>query len=75
MALMVGCMSAFAQKIDKNELKELQAFLAQPTEKHATNAAALKSPMSRLPLLGKALLLKTATSPLSSGPTSISPVH
>ena len=42
MALMVGCMSAFAQKIDKNELKELQAFLAQPTEKHATNAAALK---------------------------------
>ena len=42
MALMVGCMSASAQKIDKNELKELQAFLSQPAEKHATNAEALK---------------------------------
>ena len=42
MALMIGCMSASAQKIDKNELKELQAFLSQPGEKDATNAEALK---------------------------------
>ncbi len=41
-ALVVGCMSATAQKIDKNEMKELQAFLSQPAEKHATNAEALK---------------------------------
>ncbi len=27
-ALVVGCMSATAQKIDKNEMKELQAFLS-----------------------------------------------
>lgn len=42
MALMVGCMSASAQKIDKNELKQLQVFLSQPGEKSATNAEALK---------------------------------
>ena len=41
-ALMVGCMSASAQKIEKNELRQLQAFLSQPAEKAATNAEALK---------------------------------
>ncbi|MDE6488437.1 MAG: hypothetical protein K2L46_04080 [Paramuribaculum sp.] len=40
--LMLGCMTVFAQKIDKNEAKQLKAFLAQPAEKEATNAAALK---------------------------------
>ena len=41
MTLMLGCMNFFAQKIDKNELKQLNAFLSQPAEKAATNAAAL----------------------------------
>ena len=41
-ALMVGCMSASAQKFDKNELRQLQSFLSQPGEKAATNAEALK---------------------------------
>ena len=40
--LMLGCMTVFAQKIDKNEAKQLKAFLSQPAEKDATNAAALK---------------------------------
>ena len=35
-------MVAFAQKINKNELKQLQNFLAQPAEKDASNAVALK---------------------------------
>ena len=42
-ALMVGCMSASAQKFDKNELRQLQSFLSQPGEKAATNAEALKN--------------------------------
>ena len=41
-ALMVGCMSLSAQKVDKNEVRQLQAFLSQPAENAATNAAALK---------------------------------
>ncbi|MDE5658646.1 MAG: hypothetical protein K2I25_06370, partial [Muribaculaceae bacterium] len=41
-ALMIGCTGAFAQKIDKSELKQLQAFLSQPGERDATNAQALK---------------------------------
>ena len=41
-AVMVGCMTASAQKIDKNELRQLQQFLSLPGEKHATNAEALK---------------------------------
>lgn len=32
----------FAQKVDKNELKQLKTFLSQPAEKDATNAQALK---------------------------------
>ena len=39
---MLGCMTVFAQKIDKNEAKQIKAFLSQPAEKDATNAAALK---------------------------------
>ena len=42
MALVLGCTSAFAQNIAKNELKQLQSFLAQPAQKEATNAKALK---------------------------------
>ena len=40
--LMLGCMTVFAQKIDKNELKQLKAFLSMPAEKDGTNAQALK---------------------------------
>lgn len=39
---MLGCVTVFAQKIDKNELRQLQAFMAEPAEKDATNAQALK---------------------------------
>ncbi len=42
MAVVLGCMTAFAQKVDKNEAKALKAFLAQPAEKDASNAQALK---------------------------------
>lgn len=35
-------MTAFAQKIDKNEMKQLKAFLSQPAVTDATNAQALK---------------------------------
>ena len=48
---MLGCMTVFAQKIDKNELKQLQAFLAQPAEKDATNAQALKIADMKAPSL------------------------
>lgn len=40
--LMLGCMTVFAQKIDKNEAKQIKAFLAQPAEKDGTNANVLK---------------------------------
>ena len=40
-ALMLGSVTAFAQKIDKNEVKQLKAFLSQPAEKGGTNATAL----------------------------------
>ena len=39
---MLGCMTVFAQKIDKNEVKQLKAFLSQTAEKDGTNANALK---------------------------------
>ena len=29
LAVVLGCMTAVAQKLDKNEMKQLQAFLAQ----------------------------------------------
>ena len=41
-ALALGSVTAFAQKIDKNEMKQLKAFLEQPAEKDGTNAQALK---------------------------------
>ena len=36
------CLSVMAQKLQKNELKQLQAFLNQPAMVESTNAAALK---------------------------------
>ncbi len=41
-AVTVCSMAVNAQKIDKNEMKQLQAFLSAPAEKDATNAQALK---------------------------------
>lgn len=41
-AVALSSLAVNAQKIDKNELKQLQAFLAAPAEKEATNAQALK---------------------------------
>ena len=41
-AVVLGSMVAFAQKPAKNELKQLQAFLAQPAEKDGPNAQVLK---------------------------------
>ena len=40
-AVMLGGMSAFAQNLDKNEAKQLKAFLSEPA-KEGTNASALK---------------------------------
>ena len=40
-AIMLGSVTAFAQ-INKNEVKKLQEFLAQPAEKGGTNASQLK---------------------------------
>lgn len=41
-ALMLGSVTAFAQKMNKNEVKQLQAFAAQTSEKGGTNGEALK---------------------------------
>ena len=41
LAVALGSAAAFAQ-VNKGELKQLQNFLAQPAEKAATNAEALK---------------------------------
>lgn len=41
-AIVLGCTTAFAQKIDKNEAKQIKAFLSQNAEKDGTNAQALK---------------------------------
>lgn len=40
--LALSSVMVFAQRIDKNELKQLKNFLSQPAEKDATNAQALK---------------------------------
>ncbi|WP_300887199.1 hypothetical protein, partial [uncultured Duncaniella sp.] len=40
-AVMLGSMSAFAQNLDKNEAKQLKAFLSEPS-REGTNASALK---------------------------------
>ena len=42
LALALSSMAVFAQNLNRSELKQLQNFLAQPAEKHATNAEALK---------------------------------
>lgn len=41
-AVTLGSFTVFAQNINKNELKQLQAFLAAPAEHATTNAEALK---------------------------------
>ncbi len=41
-ALALGCTSAFAQKLDKAEARQLKNFLTQTAEKDGTNANALK---------------------------------
>ena len=41
-AVALSSLAVNAQKIDKNELKQLQAFLTAPAEKDASNAEALK---------------------------------
>ena len=42
-AVMLGSVTAFAQNLDKNELKQLKEFLSQPSaEAGKTNAEALK---------------------------------
>lgn len=40
-AIMLGSVAAFAQSLDKNEAKQLKAFLSEPA-KEGTNASALK---------------------------------
>ena len=42
LALALGCTTAFAQNLDKNEAKQLKAFLTQTSEKGTTNAQELK---------------------------------
>lgn len=39
---MLGSVTAFAQKMNKNEVKQLQAFAAQTSEKGGTNGEVLK---------------------------------
>ncbi len=41
-AIALGCTTAFAQNLDKNEAKQLKAFLTQTSEKGGTNAQELK---------------------------------
>lgn len=41
-ALMLGSMTVFAQKVDKNEARQIKSFLSQNSEKDGTNAQALK---------------------------------
>ena len=42
LAVALCTMAASAQSIAKNELKQLQAFLAQPAQEASTNAEALR---------------------------------
>ncbi|MDE6540628.1 MAG: hypothetical protein K2L74_01305, partial [Muribaculaceae bacterium] len=42
LAVAISSVSLFAQNVNKNELKQLKAFLAQPAVEAATNADALK---------------------------------
>ena len=41
LAVVFGCTAVFAQKLDKNEARQLKAFLAAPAAEATTNAAAL----------------------------------
>ena len=41
-AVMLGSVTAFAQKMNKAEVKQLQNFVAQTSEKGGTNGEALK---------------------------------
>ena len=41
-AVTLGSLTVFAQNVNKNELKQLQAFLAAPAEQGMTNAQVLK---------------------------------
>ena len=42
LAAAISSVSLFAQSVDKGELKQLKAFLAQPAAEASTNAEALK---------------------------------
>ena len=42
MALVLSSTVAFAQKVNKAEVRQLQAFLSQPAKEAATNAEALR---------------------------------
>ena len=41
-AVLLGCSTVFAQNLDKNEAKQISAFLAQTSENGTTNAQVLK---------------------------------
>ncbi|MDE6081062.1 MAG: hypothetical protein K2F70_02170, partial [Muribaculaceae bacterium] len=41
-AIMLGSLVAFAQKVDKKEVAQLKAFLSQPAQENGTNAQALR---------------------------------
>ena len=43
LAAAISSVSLFAQSVDKGELKQLKAFLAQPAAEASTNAEALKT--------------------------------
>ena len=47
-ALALACVTAFAQKLDRNEAKQLTAFLSQPAAEAATNAQALNASTNNL---------------------------
>ena len=58
LAVAISSASLFAQNVNKTELKQLKAFLAQPAAEASTNAEA---PTKTTLPPGKASLLKTAT--------------
>ncbi len=67
--LALSSVMVFAQRIDKNELKQLKNFLSQPAEKDATNAQALKITDLNAPATWEGVTIEGATSPKSSGKT------
>ena len=56
--VMMGCVTVSAQKIAKNELKQLQSFLAMTSEKGVTNAQVLQIPDMRNPSLWKGVTIE-----------------